>query len=643
MDECFLGVEPGEDSPRIAGAGSARNIWPSVVTAGVVLLVLVSGIAYAIGEQLEASQDRQIRDVAVQRAELANEFGSALPVLTPQKLRAGFSPAELRGMRAAEERVKESGPLLGFTIFDRRRRLVYPQATAVQLSVPEGIERALGGSSAVERLGDGESSVIEASVPIRDADGNVIGASVVSLDEGELQAEITEDKRRVFFTLIGAAALIWLLLLPVSVRLARLAAPHVSIERWRTIRGFKRALGSGELEVHYQPKVRIVDGAPCGAEGLVRWRTNGRVRPAGEFLPHVERSDLVHELTEFVLSRAVADARAWRQAGYDLGVAVNLSARSFELGDLPDLVRATLAEHELEPQALTLEVTEKAVFDEPARIESIFNELAEIGVSISIDDFGTGHAALARLHRFPISEVKIDRSFVGRMTADERPFVDAIAKLVDALGLEVVAEGVEDVATLELLAKTPCRTAQGFFFCRPLPLNELLDWLAKPHAGDVAHLERLGVDYETASITQLVDSARRVSGSEVAWLSHFKRDEHAFAVVSHDDSFPLSHSYCTRMVEGEIPNAIPDTGTHPATRDFAGVNDAIGSYVGVPVRLPTGDLYGSLCGASRAARAISPETVRLLTVLAGQIGQRLSAGNVRSVGEVEPSDREIKS
>jgi EAL domain-containing protein (putative c-di-GMP-specific phosphodiesterase class I) len=605
---------------------------------GVVLLVLVSGVAYAIGEQLEASQDRQIRDVAVQRAHLANEFGSALPVLTPQKLRAGFSPDELSGMSAAEERVKETGPLLSFTIFDRQRRLVYPQGAPVELRVPSGIERALNGSTAVEQLGESEAAVIEASVPIRDVDGNVIGASVVSLDEDELQAEITEDKERVFVTLIGAAALVWLLLLPLSVRLARIAAPHVSIAHWRTLRGFKRALAAGEIEVHYQPKVAIADGAPCGAEGLVRWRRDGRVRSAGEFLRYVERSDLVHRLTEFVLGRAVGDARAWRQAGYDIGVSVNLSAKSFEQDDLPDLVRATLAKHELEPQALTLEVTEKAVFDEPARTESVLNELADIGVSISLDDFGTGHSSLSRLHSFPISEAKIDRSFVGRMTADERPFVDSMAKLADALGLDVVAEGVEDIATLELLAKTPCRAAQGFFFCRPLPLGEFMDWLAKPHGHDVALLETLGTDHETAGITELVEIARRASGCEVAWLARFHGDRYVLATTSGDedffdrkegDSLALRDSPCVRMVEGEIPNAIPDTRRHPATRDLAGpVSDAIGSYVGVPVRLPTGELYGSLCAASHAARPIPPETVRILSVLASQIGQRLVPSEV---------------
>jgi EAL domain-containing protein (putative c-di-GMP-specific phosphodiesterase class I) len=608
--------------------------------------VLVSAVAYAIGEQLEASQDRQIRDVAVQRAHLANEFGSALPVLTPEKLRAGFSPEELRGMSAAEERVKESGPLLGFTIFDRQRRLVYPQAAPVELRVPPGIERALSGSTAVERLGESEAAVIEASVPIRDIDGNVIGASVVSLDENELQAEITEDKERVFLTLIGAAALLWLLLLPVSVRLARFAAPHISIEQWRTIRDFKRGLASGELEVHYQPKVVIADGAPCGAEGLVRWRKDGRIMPAGEFFPRVERSDVVHRLTEFVLARAVADARAWRQAGHDLRVAVNLSARSFEQDGLPELVRSTLAEHELEPQALTLEVTEKAVFDEPGRLESILKELAQIGVSISIDDFGTGHSSLARLHRFPISEVKIDRTFVGRMTGDERPFVDSMAKLASALGLEVVAEGVEDIATLELLATTPCEAAQGFFFCRPLPLGEFMDWLAKPHAGDLARLEKVGVDHKTANVEQLVEGARRVSDGEVAWLTHSHGDQEVFEVISGDkdffdhkegDSRPSSDSPCARMVEGEIPNAIPDARRHPLTKNLASANPNIASYVGVPVRLPTGGLYGSLCSASRDPRPSSPETVRLFTVLAGLIGERFVAGNVRSVGEVETS------
>jgi hypothetical protein len=170
-----------------------------------------------------------------------------------------------------------------------------------------------------------------------------------------------------------------------------------------------------------------------------------------------------------------------------------------------------------------------------------------------------------------------------------------------------------------------------------------LDWLAKPHAGDLALLAKVGVDHDTANITQLVDSARRVSGGDVAWLTHFQGDEHVFAVVSGDEDFfaqnegdsrSLNSSYCARMVEGEIPNAISDTRRHPATQDLAAANDTIGSYVGVPVRLSTGDLYGSLCSASHDARPISPETVRLLSVLAGLIGQRLGAEGVRSAGEV---------
>lgn len=618
---------------RVDDRGSSARVWPIVLAAGVVLIALVAGIAYGITRQLDRSHDREIRQVAVQRAQLANELGSALPILTEQQMRRGFSSFELLSTSVAVERLRESQPLLGLTIFDRQRRLIYPPAGQLRLRVPAGIGRALGGSPAVERLGESDPPIIEASVPIRDVERNVIGALVVSLDEDRLREEVGKDETRVFVTLVAAAALLWLLLLPVSVRLARLAAPYVSVARWRTARGVRRALTSGGLEVHYQPKITLANGAPCGAEGLVRWRRDGRVVSPGAFLPHVERSALVHDLTAFVVDRAVADAAAWRRAGHDLGVSVNLSPQSFADETLPELVGATLAKHGLEAAALTLEVTETAVFNDAARVESILNALAQLGVPISIDDFGTGHSSLARLQRFPISEVKIDRLFVGRMTADERPFVDSIARLADTLGLEVVAEGVEDIATLELLAKSACRTAQGFFFCRPLPLDEFTEWLVDPHATDMAALEKAGIDHETATIEQLVESARRLSGGDVAWLAHFNDDEYVFVTIGGDqdffstkgDSIPLNESYCARMVAGEIPNAIADARAHRATRGLGITADAgIGSYVGVPVRLPAGDLYGSLCAASHASRSASPETVRLLSVLAGLIGQRLA-------------------
>ena len=117
---------------------------------------------------------------------------------------------------------------------------------------------------------------------------------------------------------------------------------------------------------------------------------------------------------------------------------------------------------------------------DPTRVKAVLDALAGLGVAISVDDFGTGQASLARLRGFPIHEVKIDRSFVARMTLDERPFVDSITTMAQALGLEVVAEGVEDRATLELLTSGPCNTAQGFFFCRPVPLEEFLAWLERP-------------------------------------------------------------------------------------------------------------------------------------------------------------------
>ena len=596
-------------------------------------MVVMAAVGYGISEQLEDSRDDEIRQVALQRARLANEFGAALPILTARKLEEGLTGRELRSIEVAVRRAQESQPLLGVVIFNRRRQLVYPSVGHISFEVPAGIDNALRGSPTVERLTYGDP-VIEASVPIHDVDGTVIGAFVLSLDEDRLRAVVGQERRRIFATLVGAAVLLWLLLLPASVRLARLVAPSLSLARWRAVRRVRHALSAGGLEVHYQPKVAVASGAPCGAEGLVRCRSKGRLIPPGEFLPHVARSDLLHQVTASVLDQAVADAAAWRREGHALGVAVNLAPESFGDADLPARVEATLKQHGLAPDALTLEVTETAMFRNTDRVESSLRELAQLGVSVSIDDFGTGHSSLARLHRFPISEVKIDRSFVCRMTSDERPFVDSMITLAHALGIEVVAEGVEDLATLELLAKSDCDTAQGFFFCRPLPVDEFREWLAKPHAADVAALEALGVDGEAARVAELVETARRLAGGEVAWLGHFTHGDHVFETVRGDRRFfnaqegegvPLATSYCARMVAGEIPNVVDDTRRHPITRELGATAEAnIGSYVGVPVRLPDGELYGSLCSASHERAAHPPETVRLLAVLATLIGQRVA-------------------
>jgi len=456
------------------------RVWPIVVGFGLLLLAVAAIAAYVINEQLADSRDREVRDVAIERAQLLNEVGRALPELTAQKLRQGFTTAELTGISTGIARLRETQPLVGVAIFDSRQRLLYPATGGARVQVPAGISQALRGSPAVEEHPRGGAPSIDAAVPIHDPDGSVIGVLSVELDADELREGVGEDQTRVVATLLGGTALLWLLLIPLSLRVARVAAPYISLARWRTLRGVRHALETGGLEVHYQPKIALATREPCGAEGLVRWRRDGALVSAGEFLPYVDKPEILSMLTRFVLDRAVGDAAAWQRAGHQLGVAVNLAPHSLTDDTLPQLIEATLSKHGLDAGSLTVEVTERGVLNEPTRVKAVLDALAGLGVAISIDDFGTGQASLARLRGFPIHEVKIDRSFVARMTLDERPFVDAITTMAQALGLRVVAEGVEDRATLELLASGPCNTAQGFLFCRPVPLEEFLAWLERP-------------------------------------------------------------------------------------------------------------------------------------------------------------------
>jgi EAL domain-containing protein (putative c-di-GMP-specific phosphodiesterase class I) len=617
--------------------GSIR-VWPAVVGLGVLLVALVAALAVAITQELSDSHDREIRDVAIQRAALANELAAGLPELTLAKMRNGFTAEEIDSVTAAVARLEETQPVVGIAIFNRNRELVYPPAPrGIDFRLPAGMNRALAGEPAVERLREGsagDSAAIEASVPIRAPDGNVIGVLAMALDEDELRSSQGDDRKRVFITLIAAAVLLWLVLLPLLLRLAPVVAPLVSPQRWRMRRGIRRALTAGELELHYQPKIELGSGLCSAAEALVRWRREDRLVSPGEFLPYVEDGPLLRDLTAFVLDRAAADAAQWRGAGHDLGVAVNLSPLSLLDEELPARVEATLERHGIEPSLLTVEVTERAVPEDPSRVELVMTRLEDMGVSISVDDFGTGHGSLARLHALPIREVKIDRSFVNRMTADERPFVEAIATMARALGLKVVAEGVEDLATRELVAASGCDSAQGFFFCRPLPPAAFLAWLDSPHANDMAALEEAGIVLDGASVEHLVEGARRVTGADVAWLARVQEERFSFETVRGDDSLwraqegktvELPELYCSRMIHGEIPNAITDTRENPNTRDLAASGD-ITSYVGVPVRLPDGRLYGSLSAAGRIRRRHEPETVRILALLARRIGDLVASG-----------------
>ena len=239
----------------------------------------------------------------------------------------------------------------------------------------------------------------------------------------------------------------------------------------------RRAIGAGELVLHYQPKLDIRTGELDGVEALVRWNRPGHgLVPPDAFIGLAERTGLIRPLTAWVLDRALADQAVWAAAGLRIPVAVNLSARAIR-PDVVGEVEALLARASGE---LELEITESAAMHDPARSLVVLERLAALGVRLSVDDFGTGHSSLAYLERLPVAALKIDRAFVGGLDAEtaNRSIVATTVELGHRLGLQVVAEGVEDDATLAILRGMGCDVAQGFGIARPMPAAAMEEWAA---------------------------------------------------------------------------------------------------------------------------------------------------------------------
>jgi diguanylate cyclase (GGDEF)-like protein len=237
------------------------------------------------------------------------------------------------------------------------------------------------------------------------------------------------------------------------------------------------AIERGELLLAYQPKADLRTGRIVGVEALARWEHPelGVVEPA-EFVPIAEQTGLIIALTTSVLEAALERAASWRALGHDLSIAVNLSARSFLDARLADEIPQLLAAHDLPPHCLELEITESMLMHDPRRARLTLEQLAAIGVGLSVDDFGTGYSSLAHLKRLPVDTIKIDKSFVLDMADDEadEAIVRSTIELAHNLGLRVVAEGVESAETWMRLAALGCDLAQGFHLARPLPATGLL-------------------------------------------------------------------------------------------------------------------------------------------------------------------------
>jgi len=286
---------------------------------------------------------------------------------------------------------------------------------------------------------------------------------------------------------------------------ASLYRPHLAgkgREKLELESALHKALEREELVLHYQPKIDVRSARMVGAEALMRWRRAGKLVPPAEFIPLAEETGLIVPMSEWLIGEAARQARVWQERqGLETTIAVNMPSRVFERTDLVTHIHEATARHGLPHRCLQLEITENGLMTKVKNVLPALHRLNEIGIEISIDDFGTGYSSLAYLTTLPISELKIDRSFVRDLgiTLQSSAVVTAIIALARSLGIRVIAEGVENLRQMEVLHRLGCHTMQGYLFSKPLPADDLDEWLAQtvlprnaPWIGQVEEADPLG-------------------------------------------------------------------------------------------------------------------------------------------------------
>jgi diguanylate cyclase (GGDEF)-like protein len=239
------------------------------------------------------------------------------------------------------------------------------------------------------------------------------------------------------------------------------------------------ALESDQFVLYYQPKIDCKTFAVSGVEALIRWDhpAKGMISPF-DFIPVAEETGMIFQIGEWVMRQAMRDQVRWKAAGHDISVAINISPKQFMANDLAERIDRSIADTGVDPECLNIEVTESMLIVDETYVYDLLNSLSRKGIKISIDDFGTGYSNLANLQKYPVSCLKIDRNFVN---AKETALLEIILEMGNKLGMAVVAEGVETMDQIRWLRKHQCDELQGFFFSKPLPFDELTDFMAAHH------------------------------------------------------------------------------------------------------------------------------------------------------------------
>jgi diguanylate cyclase (GGDEF)-like protein/PAS domain S-box-containing protein len=374
--------------------------------------------------------------------------------------------------------------------------LGHPIGDALLCQIAPRLESALAGCDAlIARLGGDEFTVL---IPARDAraEAEAIARSLLAnlaipFQVEQMHLEISASIGIAFFPKDSTDPHTLLRFADVAMYRAKNRGTHIECydpsydehtpQRLALMAELGGAIQQQQLELHYQAKLDLHSHSICGVEALVRWRhpKQGLIYPDA-FIPLAEVSDVIHPLTREILHQALNQQRIWKQRfAAPMTVSVNLSARNLIDERCVEGIRQALREFDVSPGELTLEITETALMHDPERAAHLLHEIAALGVKLSIDDFGTGYSSLGYLRRLPISELKIDRLFVKDMVnnAQDAVIVRSTIGLAHNLNLTVVAEGVEDSATLDMLRQMGCDQIQGYHISRPLAWDALEKWL----------------------------------------------------------------------------------------------------------------------------------------------------------------------
>jgi EAL domain-containing protein (putative c-di-GMP-specific phosphodiesterase class I) len=472
-----------------------------VVVASLAALLTVALIAVVVVRSFSGFATRNAQERGHLGADLLATVGSKLPDLDPLLLQRGLSAADDKALDQAVLRGRREGLLSSLVVWDEHGRAVYSSQRIVRHGpVEPEVRDALAGVTDVIRhsrevdLSTGRrTGVLDAFEPLRDGRRRLYGALEVSLPLRPVSADADHASHRILVLIFASALALWLLALPVTVRTARMTAAAWVPGRRRTLCALRRGLAQGEIELAFQPQQALSTGRIHGVEALVRWRRSGMLAAPDTFLPLAEGTPVMGMLTDRVLDLALEQLAVWRREGRSLRMSVNLSAGDLSDHGLAERVSAALQRHAVGGSELTLEVTETAILEDTVLARRTLEAIRSRGVEIAVDDFGTGHASIARLHDLPISEMKIDRSFVGRPDEHSRAYLAAMIRFGQQLSLRVVVEGVEDAETLAWIEEVGCDLGQGYVISRPLAAAAMTAWLDDHATARVDSSERCRV------------------------------------------------------------------------------------------------------------------------------------------------------